>query len=286
MTSGKSIKELLNIGIDLLNEAGIENSIFDARAFLCEILNKDQIFLDIHKNDIITLEAENTFLEYIQRRCKNEPYAYIVNKKEFMSLDFYVDKNVLIPRPDTEVLVEYIIDYCKNKNKHLDILDLCTGSGAIAVSIAHYVKNCLVTAVDISDDALEIATKNAISTHTDNKISFKKYDVLSDISPIGTFDIIVSNPPYIRKKDILTLNNNVKDYEPILALDGGEDGLIFYKSIIENADKVLKPDGMIAFEIGFDQSDDVSAILSKNNFKDINVLKDYSENDRVIVAFK
>ena len=286
MTSGKTISELLQNGIEILNNTGIENANLDARAFLCHILNKDRIYLDIHKNDIIDSENANLYMNYIERRKSDEPFAYIINSKEFMSLDFYVDKNVLIPRPDTEILVEYVIDYCKKENRDKKIIDLCTGSGAIAVSIAKYVQNCNITGVDISDDALNIAFKNSHNHKVDRRVLFEKFDVLDDISKLGKFDVVVSNPPYIRKKDVLQLDNTVKDYEPLLALDGGEDGLIFYRNIIKHAPKMLNDNGIIALEIGFDQADDVTKMLKDISFKNVSVLKDYSGNDRVVIAKK
>lgn len=283
MTNGKSIKEILQKGINLLKNSGIENANLDARAFLRHILGKESIYLDIHKEDILDDIIIDLYMNYIKRRCNNEPFAYIVNTKEFMSLDFYVDKNVLIPRPDTEILVEYIINYCKNIKHNINIIDLCTGSGAIAVSLASYIPNCTVTAIDISESALEIAQKNAHTHNVNERILFKKYDVLSDISKLGKFDIIVSNPPYISKNDISSLDTTVKDFEPILALDGGYDGLLFYRNIIKYAPKTLKSGGIIACEIGYNQAESVTELL-KSEFQGINVLKDYSGNDRVATA--
>lgn len=285
MTNGNTINELLQSGICILKNAGIENEILDARALLCHILQKDNIYLSVHKDEVIDIELQKKYIDCIKRRSQNEPFAYITNSKEFMSLDFYVDKNVLIPRPDTEILVENVINLWSDKNKEYKILDLCTGSGAIAVSLAHYIPNCVITAVDISKPALEIALKNAKRHNVDNKIIFKEFDVLDDISRLGKFDIIVSNPPYISKNDVLTLESNVKDFEPSLALDGGNDGLDFYRNIIKYAPAMLDYNDVMAFEIGYDQAEDVSNLL-KENFKEISILKDYSGNDRVITAKK
>ena len=273
MTNGNTINELLQSGICILKNAGIENEILDARALLCHILQKDNIYLSIHKDEVVDIELQKKYIDCIKRRSQNEPFAYITNSKEFMSLDFYVDKNVLIPRPDTEILVENVINLCLDKNKEYKIIDLCTGSGAIAVSLARYIDNCTVTAVDISKPALEIALKNAKKHNVERKIHFKEFDVLDDISRLGKFDIV------------LTLESNVKDFEPILALDGGYDGLDFYRNIIKYAPTMLETNGILAFEIGFDQAEDVSNLL-KENFKEISILKDYSGNDRVISAKK
>ncbi len=286
MTNGKTIKEILLNGINVLKNAGIENANLDARAFLCNILDKDSIYLNIHKDDILNDKTIDLYMSYINRRSMDEPFAYITNSKEFMSLDFYVDKNVLIPRPDTEILVEYIIKYCENQKKHLKIIDLCTGSGAIAVSLANYIPNCTVTAIDISKSALEIAQKNAKTHCVTDKIDFKLFDVLGDIKELGEFDIIVSNPPYISKEEILNLESNVRDYEPTLALDGGNDGLDFYRNIIKHSTNMLNSNGTIALEIGYDQANDVVKLLKLHSFDDIKILKDYSGLDRVIIAKK
>lgn len=285
MTNGNTINKLLQNGISILKNAGIENEILDARALLCYILQKDNIYLNVHKDDIIDIELQNKYMDYIIRRSKKEPFAYITNSKEFMSLDFYVDKNVLIPRPDTEILVEKVINLCSDNDKEYRILDLCTGSGAIAVSLAHYIPNCVITAVDISEPALKIASKNAKKHNVQNKIVFREFDALGNISILEKFDIIVSNPPYISKCDVLTLESNVKDFEPILALDGGKDGLDFYRNIVRYAPDMLEYNGILAFEIGYDQANDVSKLL-ENNFKEISIINDYAGNDRVITAKK
>ncbi len=284
MTSGKSIKDILKNGINILNNAGIESANIDARALLRHILGKDSIYIDIHRDDILSEDIIEMYYSFIKRRSENEPYAYIVNSKEFMSLDFYVDKNVLIPRPDTEILVEYIINHCNSSADDFKIIDLCTGSGAIAVSLAHYIDRCTVDAVDISENAIRIAKKNSSTHNTADKISFSKFDVLSDISKLGKYDVIVSNPPYIRKNDVLNLESDVKDFEPVLALDGGDDGLIFYRNIIAHLSDLLNENGIIAFEIGFDQANDVINIFNSYSYTDTKILKDYSGNDRVVIA--
>ena len=194
-----------------------------------------------------------------------------------MGLSFYVDKNVLIPRPDTEVLAEYVIENCHGK-----ILDIGTGSGALSVSIAKYGKDVSVFACDISQEALNIAMRN--SSTNDASVTFFHCDILKDELK-EKYNVIVSNPPYIRSDVILTLDKNVKDFEPSLALDGGNDGLIFYRTITEKAYNALTEDGILAYEIGFDQAKEVSDIMSPL-FKEIKVLKDLSGNDRVVTGIK
>lgn len=200
-----------------------------------------------------------------------------------MKLQFYVDENVLIPQPDTEMLVEQVIN--ENKNKDINILDLCTGSGAIGISIAKYIEKSNITATDISCKALQIAKLNAEKNLVHKKIEFILSDMFNNIGK-KTFDIIVSNPPYIKTKTIKKLDKTVQN-EPNLALDGGMDGLKFYKIIAQKAHEFLNKNGKIYLEIGYDQKDDVVNLL-KNTFKykDIICIKDLEQNDRVIIASK
>ena len=203
-----------------------------------------------------------------------------------MGLDFYVQEGVLIPRPDTEPLVEEIIELCKSK-ENLSILDIGTGSGAITISLAKYLKTSKVKSFDISDIALEIGKKNAISNEVDDRVEFIKSDLFSSIENKNIkFDVIVSNPPYIPKKDIETLHTQVKDYEPYTALEGGEDGLDFYRSITEQSRMYLKENGILAYEVGHDQAEDVSEIMKKNGYTKIYTKKDLQGIDRVVIGYK
>jgi release factor glutamine methyltransferase len=222
----------------------------------------------------------------IQDRLKGRPIAYIVNNREFMGLDFYVEEGVLIPRPDTEPLVEEVIELVKGK-ENLKIVDIGTGSGAITVSLAKYIKDCQVYSLDISDKALSIGLKNAISNNVEDKINFIKSNIFSGIEDKGLeLDVIVSNPPYIRRADIETLHTQVKDYEPYIALEGGEDGLNFYRDITRESVKYLKDKGILAFEVGHDQAEDVSEILKHNGYTNIYTKKDLQGIDRVVIGFK
>ncbi len=231
-----------------------------------------------------TLTEDNiaTLKSYIERRKNQEPIAYILNQVEFMSLDFYVDSNTLIPRPDTEILVEKVLEISKEKD-YKNFLEIGVGSGCISVSLANY-SALTGVGVDIMENCVNIATKNAINNKVNEKIIFKKSDLFSQISE--KYDIIVSNPPYINKRDMDELLPNVKDYEPHTALFGGNDGLYFYESITKQANNYLNPEGLIAFEIGYDQSESVSKLLLDNGFINVQTFKDLYKQDRVVIGFK
>lgn len=245
----------------------------------------DRLYIHLNLSKELEIEQEEIFLRFIEERLKGRPIAYIVNNREFMGLDFYVKEGVLIPRPDTEILVEEIIELCKDKDD-LDILDIGTGSGAITVSLAKYIEKSRLTSLDISEIALEIAKKNAKSNGVIDKINFIKSDLFQQI--VGTnlkFDIIVSNPPYIRKRDIDELHTQVKDYEPYNALEGGIDGLDFYRNITEQSKNYLKPGGILAYEVGHDQAEEVVKIMQNNGYNKIYIKKDLQGIDRVVIGF-
>lgn len=246
----------------------------------------DRLYIQLNLNKELSNDELSIFNEMMKDRLNGRPIAYIVNNREFMGLDFYVEEGVLIPRPDTEPLVEEVIELSKGKEK-LKIVDIGTGSGAITVSLAKYIDGCHVYSLDISDKALSIGEKNAISNNVDNKIDFIKSDVFSGIEDKGLMlDIIVSNPPYIKKGDINTLHTQVKDFEPYIALEGGEDGLDFYRTITEQSVKYLKAKGILAFEVGHDQAKDVCGIMQKNGYEKIYTKKDLQGIDRVVIGFK
>ena len=240
----------------------------------------------IHDNDELDAKVIDTYNKMIERLKSGEPVQYILNKQEFMGLNFYVDKNVLIPQPDTENIVEEVIaitEVLKKTKNELKILDMCTGSGAIAISLAKYVEKTLIYASDISENALKIAEENA--TRNLVNVVFFKSDVFKNILPAFQFDVIVSNPPYIETKVIPELSKEVRS-EPELALDGGEDGLKFYREIIKNAKEYLTENGYLVFEIGYDQRASVMTLLKDNGYKNIYSKKDLAGNDRVIVGQK
>lgn len=246
----------------------------------------DSLYIRLNLNKEVTQDEFNLFNKLIEDRLKGRPIAYIVGNREFMGLDFYVQEGVLIPRPDTEVLVEEVIEICNGK-EGLNVLDIGTGSGAITVSLAKYLKNPKVKSFDISEIALEIGKKNAINNNVDDKIDFVKSDLFSAIKDTNIqFDVIVSNPPYIPKKDIETLHTQVKDYEPYNALEGGEDGLDFYRDITKQSINYLKQNGVLAYEVGHDQAQDVAKIMQDNGYTKIYTKKDLQGIDRVVIGYK
>lgn len=245
----------------------------------------DRIYIHMNLDKKLSDKQKEHFLSMIKDRLNGRPIAYIVGHREFMGLDFYVKEGVLIPRPDTETLVEEIIEICKDK--YVNILDIGTGSGAITVSLAKYLPKSKLTSFDISDIPLEVGKINAINNGVDNKIEFIKSDLFSAIKEKDIkFDVIVSNPPYIRKADMNTLHTQVKDYEPYNALEGGIDGLDFYKSITEQSHLYINKGGVLAYEVGHDQAQDVAMIMQNNGYTNIYTKKDIQGIDRVVIGFK
>ena len=255
----------------------------DVETLLQKALDVDRLYILLNLERNLSEDEEKLFNEFINERLNNRPIAYIVGNREFMGLDFYVQEGVLIPRPDTEVLVEEVIELGKNKGP-INILDIGTGSGAITVSLAKYLDNVKVTSVDISDIALEIGKKNAISNNVDDKITFIKSDLFTNIDKNMKFDIIVSNPPYIKREVIETLDKQVKDFEPYNALEGGIDGLDFYRAITTQAKNYLNKDGILAYDVGHDQSEDVGKLMEKDGYTNIYTRKDLQQIDRVVIG--
>lgn len=274
------IKEVLEYGKNNLIEK--EEGLRLSKILLKHLLNANDSYLIINFDKAVELSVEEKFKESIELLKNEIPIQYITNYQEFMGLSFYVDSNVLIPQPDTEILVEEVLDILKkDSDKKKLVLDLCTGSGAIGISIAKYSEGSVMMS-DISKKALEIAKKNAERNEVADKCNFILSDMFESIDE--KFDIIVSNPPYIKKEVISTLDKEVQN-EPHLALDGGEDGLDFYKIIAENAYKYLNKDGILALEIGYDQKEEVISLLEKvGQYKEIYCKKDLGNNDRIIVC--
>ena len=223
-----TIEEAIKKGMIELKNENIESPKLKSRLLMQFTLNKPRQYVIVHDKEQITREEEKKYFEAIVKMRKGNPIEHITHQKEFMKLNFYVNEKVLIPRQDTEILVEEVIEIAQ-KTKAKKILDLCTGSGAIAVSLAKYLQNCEITATDISEEALKIAKKNAINNEVEKQITFIKSDIFSDLKK-EKFDIIVSNPPYIKRNVIEKLEREVKK-EPYIALEGGEDGLYFYKKM-------------------------------------------------------
>lgn len=277
-----TISELIKKGMIELKNGNIEEPKLKARLLMQYVLNKSRQYVIVNDREELDNIKEKQYLEEIKILKKGVPIEHITHQKEFMKLSFFVDKNVLIPRQDTEILVEEVINIAK-KNNAKKILDLCTGSGAIAVSLAKYLPQVEITAIDISNEALKIAKKNAISNNVENQITFISSDMFTNLNE-EKFDIIVSNPPYIKTNVIKNLDIQVQN-EPFIALDGGKDGLDFYKKIINESYQYLKYNGYLCLEIGFDQKIDVIELIENTeSFTGTYSKKDLFDNDRIIVT--
>ena len=275
-----TIKETLTKGMIMLKSNNIESPKLKARLLLQYILKKSRQYLIVYDNEEVGKKEQWEYFVNIEKLTKGVPLQHITHTQEFMKMDFYVNENVLIPRPDTEILVEEVIQIARTMDKPR-ILDLCTGSGAIAISIAKYVPNAVVCAVDISEKALEVAVENARRLKAN--VKFIKSNLFKDLKEMK-FDIIVSNPPYIKKDDIQFLSDEVQK-EPEIALDGGYDGLDFYRKISRQAIEYLKFGSYLCFEIGFDQKIDVIDIIEKEeHYTGTYCKKDLYGNDRIIVT--
>ena len=277
-----TIKQAIERGVAKLKLEKITTPKLKVRLLMQYVLEKPRQYLIIYDNEPLTRQQEDKFFDGISKLSKDIPIEHITHKKEFMKLDFFVDENVLIPRQDTETLVEEVIEIAKKINAK-KILDLCTGSGAIAISLAKYLPNTQMTALDISSKALEVAKLNAKTNNVESQITFVESNLLENL-PKEKYDIIVSNPPYIKQDIIKELDKEVQK-EPHIALDGGKDGLDFYRKIIDSGYEYLKYGGYLCLEIGYDQKEEVMNLLD-NNGQYINkiCIKDLYDNDRVIIA--
>ena len=268
--------ELLKSGEKELLASGISDAGIDAW-YLLEYLTgmtRTGFFLDRDRE--VSDEIKDRYGSLIQRRKEHIPLQHITGTQEFMGFDFFVNENVLVPRQDTECLVENVLPYADGKK----ILDMCTGSGCIIISLKKLVETADCTGADISKKVLEVAKRNAMSNKAE--ISFVESDMFENINE--KYDIIVSNPPYIRPEVIKTLEPEVREHDPMLALDGGEDGLMFYRVLAREGKKHLVSSGMMFMEIGYDQGRAVKDIFEYEGFKDVVVKKDLCENDRVVIA--
>ena len=277
-----TISEAIKKGMIELKNENIEEPKLKSRLLMQYTLNKTRQYVIVNDMEELENSKEKKYFDSIKILKTGIPIEHITHQKEFMKLNFFVDKNVLIPRQDTEILVEEVIKIAQKTNAK-KILDLCTGSGAIAVSLAKYLPQSEITAIDISNDALKIAKKNAVSNNVENQITFISSDLFTNLNE-EKFDIIVSNPPYIKTNVIENLDIQVKN-EPHIALDGGKDGLYFYKKIINESYQYLKYKGFLCLEIGFDQKIDVIELIENtNNFDGTYSKKDLYDNDRIIIT--
>lgn len=277
-----TIQEAMGKANIQLKTKNIDSPKLKARLLMQYVLKQNRQYLMVHDQNKLTQVQKEKYFKAIEKIGKGVPLQHITHQQEFMKMNFYVNENVLIPRPDTEVLVEEVIEITKRINAK-KILDLCTGSGAIAISLAKYIENSQITATDISQEALAIAERNAKNNKVDKQIAFLPSDLFYEI-PQEKYDIIVSNPPYIKREIVKTLAKEVQN-EPLMALDGGWDGLDFYRKIIHQADDFLKFGGYLCLEIGYDQKEDVMDLIKKEEkYTNPYCKKDFYGNDRVIVT--
>lgn len=278
-----TIQKLLELGKEKLESSGNEYAKYERKVLLEEVLGCNYLYMLMNGEEEVLPEKEEQYLRLLEKRCERYPLQYLLGYANFMDYTFFVDEDVLIPRNDTEILVECaneILSVMEEQEPSgtLQVLDLCCGSGCIGISLKLYHENVCLTLSDYSDKALEVAKKNLDKYNLDAELVcgdlFQKVTTKSDM--------IVCNPPYIESKVIDTLMPEVREYEPMLALDGGEDGLDYYRRIIEDAPEYLKDTGWLIFEIGYNQGEAVSTLMKETGFLDVKVKKDYAELDRIV----
>lgn len=281
------IEKLLKLGVDRIKDRQYGNPVLEACLIIEKLLKVDRAYIYSHKDREVPDYIVDEYLKMVDKRKEGYPIQYLIKEKEFMGLSFYVEEGVLIPRSDTEILVEYVLKYIDKNygNKEIDILDLGIGSGAIGLSIAYYKKNTTVYGVDISSKALNVSEINRRRFHLDNVVLIKS-NLFENVNKSNRFHIIASNPPYIPERNISTLQKEVKDYEPKIALLGGEDGLDYYRKIIPESKYYLHDNGLLILEIGYDQSAAVSNIMKNEGFREVEIYKDLQGLDRVVLGIK
>lgn len=273
-------RECYEQGCCTLQAAGIEEAALDARLLLEAVCGTNRNDLLVHGEQPVAPEAEEKYLNWIRQRAEHIPLQQLTGEQGFMGLTFSVNEHVLIPRQDTEILVEEVL---KELHDGMRVLDMCTGSGCILLSLLHYSNDCEGLGVDLSAEALEVAGRNVLKVLTPEKAEhahFLQSDLFEKVE--GKFEIIVSNPPYIASAEVDRLMPEVRDHEPRMALDGTEDGLYFYRRIIEEAGKHLVSSGMLFFEIGYDQGQAVSELMRTEGYCEVQVVQDYAGLDRVV----
>ena len=283
-----TINSLLTWTVNYFKSKGISSARLDAEVLLAHVLGQKRIYLYVHFDEPMEKNELVKFREYVAKRAKHIPVAQIIGQREFMGLDFKVTKDTLIPRPDTEILVENVItkvkEEFKDKNSY-DIVDIGTGSGAIILSLLNFLKKANGFTVDISPKAIEVAKENAQNLQVSDRCTFFVGDLFTPLVN-KTFDVIVSNPPYIPQEDIKNLEIDVKDYEPLSALTDNGDGLSFYKRLFSQGQEYLNDKGLIAVEVGIHQAEVVKEMAKNHNWKNIEIIKDYAGIDRVVLAWK
>ena len=278
-----TISSLLNWTVNYFKSKNIQSARLDAEVLLSHVLRQERIYLYVHFDEPMEQNELSKFREYVKKRAQHVPIAYIIGEREFMGLPFKVTKDTLIPRPDTEILVENVLNNV-DKDKEIEIVDIGTGSGAIILSLLVNLPKVQGKTVDISSKAIEVAKENAVNLQVNDRCEFFVGDLFAPLDG-SKFDVIVSNPPYIPKKDIATLEADVKEYEPVSALTDGGDGLSYYRRLLSEGKAYIKENGFIALEIGIYQSEDVKQIAMDNGWKNIKIIKDYAGIDRVVLAW-
>ena len=283
------VKKLSDLYLDtrraLLDTEDQQTASLIARNILCRFTGKSQEQILADREKYVTEDVCQAVEEAIARIREGEPLAYVLEEWDFYGMRLYINRNVLIPRDDTCAVTALAIERALFLDKDPRILDLCTGSGCIGLALAHRIKDARVTLADISHDALAVARKNVINQKLSARVSCVQADAMGDPAPfLGKFDLIISNPPYITGEDMKGLDHSVKDYEPHLALFGGEDGLDFYRSISSKYRSALKPGGFLCFEFGDGQGDDVCEILKMNGYTILERSRDYNDRERAVIA--
>jgi release factor glutamine methyltransferase len=278
-----NIQSAVTEGINILKNKSILSAKLDSEILMAKALGKKREYIILNNDKIIKEQNLEYFKKLVQERATRKPIAYLLKKKSFWNSEFYVNKNTLIPRPDTEIILEQILKFTKNKN-YLNILDIGVGSGCILLSILKERKNFYGTGIDISRNSLEICKMNAKKLLLNGRVKFFKSDV--DKFAIGKYDLVVSNPPYISRCDLKYLENDVIKFEPKLALDGGLDGLSVIRKVIKKSSELLKKNGKFILEIGFDQKNKVIKLLNNKGFYINSTVKDLANNDRCIISTK
>jgi len=282
MELSRKLKDVIKSGEDILRKNNIDNSAYDSFALISDILDIDRSYYFLHGNDEVLEEVYKEYMKRIKRRANHIPLQHIIGYTEFWKYRFFVNEYVLVPRQDTEILVEEAV---KRINSNSTVIDMCTGSGCILISLALETNFHKGIGVDISKEALEIAGKNKESLEAKN-VEFLESDLFDKFKGNfeDKFDVIVSNPPYIKTSVIEELDEEVRAHDPMIALDGHEDGLYFYEAITEQSVDYIKAGGWLIFEIGFDQAEDVKKILIQYGFGNIEIVKDLTGHDRVAIG--
>jgi len=277
-----NLENAINNGTKILEKNSIKSAQLDSEILMSKVINKERKFIVLNQNKYLEKNFYNCFKDLIYQRSKGKPIAHLIGKKDFWNFEFKVNKDVLVPRPDTELIIEEVLKRTKNKSK-LKLLDIGVGSGCILLSILNEKKDFYGIGIDLSKKCIELSKINAFNLGISNKVKFFKTDV--DNFNYGKYDLVVSNPPYINQIDLKNLDKEV-NFEPKLSLDGGLDGLSVIKKVINKASELIKINGMLILEIGFNQKERVKKILRNKGFYINKVLKDYANNDRCIVSTK